>query len=314
MSPMSDRPAGGPLAGVAAGALVVLLAALSSSCGARSTLYDGVYQSSSPHDASGDDAGFDELPPVQTTPLPDVVVSNCTDPGVLYIYLVTLQNELWTFDPKTGALVTVGTLDCPTSSTPFSMAVDRQGTAYVIYSDGELFRVSTRTAACSATAFVPPNPAYDKFGMGFVGDSNGATDTLYIATVAMPSELATLGLQTFVPAPVGELSLESAELTGTVDGRLFAFYSTGSSSAIAELDAKTAGVVSNTNLADLPQNSGWAFGLWGGDFYLFTGSTKDLQSPSLLTRYRPSDGSQTTIMTLPQTVVGAGVSTCASQM
>jgi hypothetical protein len=296
---------------VAAGVLVVLLGALSSSCGARSTLYDGVYQA---RDGAGDDAGLDELPPVQTTPVPDVAVSNCTDPAVLYIYLVTLQNELWTFDPKTEALGAVGALDCPTSSTPFSMAVDRQGTAYVVYRDGELFRVSTRTAACSPTSFVPPNSAYDKFGMGFVGDSNGATDTLYIATVGTPSELAILDLQPLVPAPVGELSFESAELTGTVDGRLYAFYSTGSSSAIAQLDPKTAGVVSNTNLADLPQNSGWAFGLWGGDFYLFTGSTSDPGSPSLVTRYRPSDGSQTTLMTLPQTVVGAGVSTCASQM
>ncbi len=311
---MSDPWARGPLAGVAAGALIVLLPALSSSCGARSTLYDGVYQA---RDASGDDAGFDELPPVQTTPLPDVVVSNCTDPSVQYIYVVTEQNELWTFNPATEAVATVGTLDCPTSSTPFSMAVDRQGTAYVVYRSGELFRVSTRTAACSPTSFVPPNSAYENFGMGFVGDSNGATDTLCIATVppkGTPSELATLDLQTLVPAPVGELSLESAELTGTVDGRLFAFYSTGSSSAIPQLDTKTAGVVSNTNLSDLPQNSGWAFGLWGGDFYLFTGSTSDPRSPSLVTRYRPSNGSQTTIMTLPQTVVGAGVSTCASQM
>jgi hypothetical protein len=263
----------------------------------------------------GDDGavGSDALPPIETGTLPDVVVTNCSSPSVQYIYLVTYENHLWSYYPPSGRYSELGTLDCPTTSTPFSMAVDRQGVAYVLYSSGEIFRVSTRTVACTPTAFTPPDPSYGTFGMAFVGDPNGATDTLYIAT---PTLLATVDLTTLQPTAVGPMTLLFAELTGTTDGRLFSFYSTdttGDGTAIAELDPSTAAVVANTNLVNLPRGNGWAFGLWGGDFYLFT-APGGFDGTSTVTRFRPSDGTQTTLPSLPEVVVGAGVSTCAAQM
>jgi hypothetical protein len=44
-----------------------------------------------------------------------------------------------------------------------------------------------------------------------------------------------------------------------------------------------------------------------GDFYLFTAPG----GSSIVTRFRPSDGSLVQVATLSQTIVGAGVSTCA---
>jgi hypothetical protein len=296
------------------------------SCGSRAAL-DGVTYirlagldagaglDSGEDTALGDDATLDAHahahappPPIDARPLPDVVVTNCAA-GTTYIYVVTMQNELLSFYPPNAAFTSIGKLTCPAAGTPFSMAVDRQGAAYVLYSDGELFHVSTRTARCTPTAFAPT--MFTTFGMGFVGNPNGASDTLFISP-STASVLGTVNLQTFKVGVVGSFLLPSAELTGTGDGRLFAFYSTGSgsSSAVAQVDPSTAAIVANSNLTRLPQGSGWAFGFWGGDFYLFTAPT----SSSQVTRFRPSDGSQTLVATLPSTIVGAGVSTCAPQM
>jgi hypothetical protein len=315
-------------------------------CGSRSTLDDMIYllpassgADSGDDGSAGDDAtlGRDSAadapgdrttdtrhdvsvdappPPIDARPLPDVVITHCPDPNTEYIYVVTQQGDLLSFSPPTATFTRIGTLACPTRpqavTTPYSMAVDRKGTAYVVYDDGELFRVSTLTARCTATAFVAPQASYRQFGMGFVGNANGATDTLFV-TPSTTGVLATLDVATFQVGVVGALTVSQAELTGTGDGRLFAFYASGTSSAIEQLDPATATVVANSNLVNLPQGKGWAFGFWGGDFYLFTTPGATVVQ-SQVTRFRPSDGSQTLVASLSTTVVGAGVSTCAPQM
>ncbi len=62
-----------------------------------------------------------------------------------------------------------------------------------------------------------------------------------------------------------------------------------------------------------PSGGGWAFGFWGGEFYLFTTNTTDPSLSSIVTRFDPGDQSQVTVASLPETIVGAGVSTCAPQ-
>ena len=59
------------------------------------------------------------------------------------------------------------------------------------------------------------------------------------------------------------------------------------SSAIVQIDKATAQVTNSSTLADVPQGQGWAFAFWGGDFYTFTAPG----SASVVTRFRPSDGS-----------------------
>ncbi len=71
--------------------------------------------------------------------------------------------------------------------------------------------------------------------MGFAADSNGTTDTLYVAPSAA-GVLGTIGIPAFNTAVVGSLPLQDSELTGTGDGRLFAFYSAPNSMAIAQLN------------------------------------------------------------------------------
>lgn len=307
---------------VAVGALVGC-AAMVTGCGSRSTLDNAtVYLGSAaapPEDAGLDavEAGLDAaedapLPPIESGPLPDVVLTNCSSPSILYIYVVTTQGNLWSFYPPTAVFTPIGPVDCQGAvGTPFSMAVDRAGTAYVEYSVNgaqptSIYRVSTRDGSCTRTPFVPSNPM-QVFGMGFVGDPDGATDTLYIAE---PGQLDTLDVNTFRVSEVGAFIPERAELTGTGDGRLFTYFEpqNATSTVIDQVDPTSGAIVASSPLS-MVSIFDFAFGYWGGDFYIFNGSG----TTSTVTRFSPGDGSQVVIAMLPESIVGAGVSTCAPQ-
>ena len=101
------------------------------------------------------------------------------------------------------------------------------------------------------------------------------------------------------------------ELSGTADGRLFGFFTrpvTGSD--IVEFDRATGGVIADSPLTIGSPDDAFAFAFWGGDFWVFTSPG----GPSTVTRFRPGDAHRgETCATLPATIVGAGVSTCAPQ-
>ena len=253
----------------------------------------------------------------------------CPDAGSTVIYVVTLDGLLMSFYPPTATFTTIGPVSCPTTAadSPFSMAVSRQGVAYVVFQSGNLFRVSTRTAACGPTNFIPGNAGFPSlFGMGFSADQpDGGGDggeTLYLAgdpggVGVGNTQLATLDLTTFRTHPVGTIDpfITSAELTGTGSGELFAFYPTSGGTgpaAIGQIEKSNATLLSSVSLPSIDIADGWAFGFWGGDFYTFTAPD---MNDTLVQRYRPSDGTVVDVTTLAGHVVdGAGVSTCAPQM
>jgi hypothetical protein len=257
----------------------------------------------------------------------------CPDAGSTVIYVVTMDGLLMSFYPPTASFTTIGTVNCPDpgGTEPFSMAVSRQGVAYVVYSDGNLFRVSTKTAQCGPTSFIPNNDGFPTtFGMGFaadVGDAgmgDEAGETLYLAgdtmdTMgnSMPVILGSLNTTTFVTHTIGTVPVILSELTGTGGGQLYGFFPTaqpapGIPAAIGQIDKTTGQLLSSVTLPAINIEDGWAFAFWGGDFYTFTAPD---MADTLVQRYRPSDGTVVDITTLTGHVVdGAGVSTCAPQM
>ena len=256
----------------------------------------------------------DALPPI--APLaPQPVHSNCPDAAASLVYLITQSGTLLSFDPSTFAFSTIGPIGCG-GGTPNSMAVDHTGIAYVGFSDGRLFRVSTKTGSCLATPFVPGGFSV-KFGMGFVSDSSMGGETLYIAgfggSARGSSVLASIDTTTFAVRVVGPFTptISDPELTGTGGGDLFAFTElSAGGSAIDQIDKATARVVAQAGLPGVVQGGGWAFAFWGGDFYTFTSPQS---SGSVVTRFRPTDGSVVSVAKYPEIIVGAGVSTCAPQ-
>jgi hypothetical protein len=262
-------------------------------------------------DASEEDA----LPPIDA--FPDVpILTDCPDAGATLVYVITSQNELYSFYPPTLAFTKIGTVACPSASSPFSMAVDRVGFAYSVFTDGTLFQVNTANAACKPTTYVPDQQGFLTFGMGYSGEPDGG-DTLYVAEANFMGNskgLGSIDTNSFVLSFVGPFNppLGACELTGTHDGRLFAYCTpmSGNGSTIAEIDRTTGNVIASNSLNVGNSNDAFAFAFWGGQFWIFTGPGG---GSSTVTQYDPVSKSETTVAMLASTIVGAGVSTCAPQ-
>ena len=244
--------------------------------------------------------------------------SGCSEAAKL-VYVVSDLNELFSFKPDTGTFAKIGQLACPSASTPNSMAVDRTGVAWVNFSDGNLFKVSTTDASCEATTYVPDQQGFHTYGMAFA--TNGATsteETLYVVGIEGTSAgkgLAKIDLTTLKLTTIGDFSGDlrgrGAELTGTGDGRLFGFFTTQPNATLAQIDTGTGATTDESTLTGVSTGNAWAFSFWGGDFWFYTATGS---ANSVLTRKQSStDGN---ISTVKQDVggfriVGAGVSTCA---
>ncbi len=287
-------------------------------CGARTGLPVGERDETGEEGGGPPDAGRD-APDDVPQDVPEDVVPDCVDPSTQYIYLVTSEYDLYSLNPKNNAFSYRGALSCPTlepGATPFSMGVDRKGTAYVVYNDGELFRVSTKDASCEATDFTPNQFGFNVFGMGFALEPDGMSDQLFVAEInfAQPSlglgRIDTESLELSYVGPFSENLGNALEMTSSSDGNLYGYFlDLNGGGWVVSIDKTDATILEKTFLPVGENASALAFAFWGGDFFVFTspGGTTDV------TRYRPSDGTVTLVTTLDRTVVGAGVSTCAPQ-
>src|ERR1043165_7129278 len=70
----------------------------------------------------------------------------CSDAAKL-VYVVDANNTLSKFDPATKMFTDIGTLSCPGETgglfggSPFSMGIDRNAVAWVLFSDRQRFQV-----------------------------------------------------------------------------------------------------------------------------------------------------------------------------
>lgn len=238
-----------------------------------------------------------------------VTVPDCPE-ELKQIYVVSNTNDFYRFDPAKLTMTAIGKLKCPSSSTPFSMAVDRKGTAWVLFSDGHIFHVSTKDASCKSTAFVADQAGFHTFGMAFATDGSGtAAETLYVANYD-GSGIAKIDATSLKLTPIGtygDPSATAAELSGTGEGRLFAFFN-DAPVRVGEVNRTTGKLLGAKNVSGVTVGSGWAFAHWGGDFWLFTAPFLGSQ----VTQYDYAKGTAKTVLSgLSYTIVGAGVSTCA---
>jgi hypothetical protein len=243
-----------------------------------------------------------------------------------WIYIVSEENMLLRFYPNELRLEEIGTLGCtPTGfgATPFSMSVDRNATAWVLYTGGpinpagELFRVSTIDASCEPTGFARGQAGFELFGMGFSTDvAGGDAETLYVAgglasgIATGDQRLGSIDTASLVLTPIATIP-GSPELTGTGLAELWGFFPDTSPPMVARID-KTNGRLDRTyNLSiSTASTRAWAFAFWGGDFWIFLMAGSDASTN--VWKLEADDGSVTEAMhDIGWTIVGAGVSTCA---
>jgi hypothetical protein len=293
----------------------MVVGALAAGCGARTPLDVPDRHDAAP-EAAPPDAGPDvvdeppDFPPLDPTSH-DADTTGCAA-GTKYVYVVSSNDVMLRFDPPSATFTPIAKLACPAGGAhPFSMAVDRAGTAYVEYDNGMLFAVDTADGFCDTTSYVANSvPPFDAFGMGYATIGAGPDEQLFIASSA-PGTLGMLDPQSdFHVSSIGEMAppVPWGELTGTGDGRLFAYYAYGftGGSFVAQLDKTTGKIIAQDALPDINRGTGWAFAFWGGKFWLFT-----TPSGQDTVRYDPVTKTATVVAHYGAPIVGAGVSTCA---
>lgn len=244
-------------------------------------------------------------------------IETCAAKDVELIYLVDSDREFFSFDPKRlpgDPFKKVGVLSCDPRDSPFSMAVDRNGIAWVVYQSGYVYQVSIHDAHCFSEA-AKPNGAPPTFGMGFVTDGPKATTEKLFVAGEQSGELATLDVAkpTLDWTRQGQIKVPDArspELTGAADGKLYAYFpGEDNRGFVQELDR--AGKVVGTRWS-LPPGKGrvnaWAFAFWGDVFYVFTTFDNINEVHAI---HRKTGKAERIIANSTHRIVGAGVSTCA---
>lgn len=256
-----------------------------------------------------------------------VCKGSCSDDAVKLIYLVDSSSDFLSFDPRllpSDPFRVIGKLDCGFGlGSPFSMSVDRNGIAWVVYDTGQMFKVDITNAHCEPSAFQPGASGSTTFGMGFATDvPGGDTEKLYLAANNGSNALHAIDTaHTVTPRSVGTITAttsESPELTGGADARLYGFYPASSSIAfVQEIDRTNGAAVGpRLNLGSTPLGdiNAYAFAQWAGVFYIFTTTFDDFGfNNSVRTVNRATGTYEVTMTHIPFRITGAGVSTCAPQ-
>jgi hypothetical protein len=262
---------------------------------------------------------------------------SCADNSDL-IYVLAYDplgpGSIWTFNPENFQFSKVADLGaCAGGDLPFSMGVSRDGRAFVqLIPSGRIVTVDVNTGECGNPSFTPGQLGLGSFGMAFVSRSEvDPCDKLYGIAGAwdqQPYPCPGQGCGKLAVAPpadlqfnmVGNVDYFGGELSGTGDGRLFAFVH-GSPARLIELDKESGEEIDSLALNGVALTDAFAFAFWGGDFYMFTESNDTLPSypepPSKVIHvdWDSSNGNGKAITTIvnsaPILVAGAGVSTCA---
>ncbi len=241
---------------------------------------------------------------------------SCGSAAASYVYVIDNTGVLYKFDPPSLAFTTIGPVNCNTPiATPFSMAVDRNANAWVVFTSGKVYKVDTKTAACTPTNFVAGQQGFLTFGMGFSTDGPGSTtDSLFVTNSDFTSAsrgLGTIDTGSLVLTRIGAYDAISsrAEMTGTGDGRLFGAFE-GTPYVVAEIDKTNAHIKQQWPQSPIqypPNSSNFAFAFWGGSFWLFVGPGTSTD----VFQFDPNAGTTQKVSSVTFEIVGAGVSTCA---
>jgi hypothetical protein len=252
----------------------------------------------------------------------DLLAPDDCPPEAKLVYVVdAVDNRLSSFRPDTLAFRDIAVLSCgePPGFFPDSMAVRRDGRAWVEWTDGNLtnavlHQVDLSTGACDAAPQPPPPGAPSSFGMAFTID-NG-TDQLYLMGPIQPMDttvvlgMADLAALRFTPS--GMLDADG-DLSGSADGHLYAFLPnwSGLGTRVIDVDKATGASLRLWQLSSLDSYQGdVAVAAWGGQLWLFVGSGT-MNGATAVFDLDPATGDVTTaIADTGRHVVGAGVAPC----
>jgi len=254
--------------------------------------------------------------------------TSCSHASTL-VYVIDSDNKFFSFDPSINnmsAFQQIGILNCQGEG-PNSMSVSRNGNAYVLYGNTDIFspggfacvavhRVDIETAQCfGPTPFTCGSQGFSKFGMGYATDGADTTaETLYIGN-SLDNKLASLDVETGAVVLKGNLPNSGPEFTGNAKGELWGFFPYDDPPRIINLDKNNGAIIQSLSLngltsAQYASAAAWAFAYWGDAFYVFY-MVAPQDSSTQVYKVDTSGNLTNYIMNTGYTIVGAGVSTCA---
>jgi hypothetical protein len=246
-----------------------------------------------------------------------------------FVYVIDENNGFYKFDPtiaSPSAFSLIGTLNCSSGGGPNSMDVSREGFAYVLFGEADVWtgqwacravhRVDINTAQClEAIPFGCGSQGFSKFGMGYATDTADTTaEKLYLGN-SLAAEFGTLDTTSGAVQLLGDLPNQGPEFTGNAAGELWGFFPYETPPAAIALNKANGSALQTLPLGSLPNidegySAAWAFAYWGGSFYIFY-MVNPPNSSSVVYKLN-YDGTVTThIANTGLVIVGAGVSTCA---
>jgi hypothetical protein len=258
-----------------------------------------------------------KAPPKISKPSPtDYEVPEDTPDECKAVFVVSAQNRLYAYKPQEDVFEQRGVLQCPSPSTPFSMAVSRQGIAHVVFQNGQMFRVDTKDASCEKTAYQPnQDPGFRRFGMGYAPDPKGPGEKMFVAEISFRSSskgLATIDPKTNELSYIGKFSANpglALELTPSGAGPLYGYFLNypGRGGTLVKIDTENGDILESTPLNIGTNSSSLALAWFNGYFFIFTSTRGGTE----VSRYDPKEKKLEVVASINQTIVGAGVSTCA---
>lgn len=205
-------------------------------------------------------------------------------PGTDLVYVVSDAGELWSFDPEQETFSLIGPLNCG-GFRPFSMAIDRDGRAWLLLLDDiplavvakGLFSVDINDPSdCQAEPYT--EGLFGVFGMSYVDNPPPSTcEQLFVHSYSGNGPFAEgdgIGMLGRLDGQdalqvVGSTDFDGAELAGTSQGRLFSLAGTDPVKLV-EYDRETAEEIDRLEIVGVDKTNASAMAFYGGDFYLFT--------------------------------------------
>lgn len=222
----------------------------------------------------------------------DAISCDCqAGPHGAAIYVMSSQSEIYSYNPVNNEFTFLAVVNCPAGSRPFSMAVDENGVAWILFVETrDLNAVDLNDpTVCFDPGFVPSLTDFQYFGMTFSAEEGAACTSLYahsysgVGPFSEGPDLGLLGVfdeQSRRITTITAIDYDGGELAGTGDGRLFAF-SGADPAKLVEYDKSDGTVIDTLALTGFSKTNASAFALFAGDVYFFTEAQPTTCAPCL---------------------------------
>jgi hypothetical protein len=171
-----------------------------------------------------------------------------------------------------------------------------------VVGDGNIYKTSTRTAACAPLATWTPQTDFGDFALSMVGLTSTDTTLYLLGSSSLASFDIASGAFKVIGSPV--VSAFVGDMTSNGDGFLYFLQGYVSPHPLYQIDPATA-MVAQTYQVNAPGTASQALAYFGGRFYAFENN--------IVYEYDPVTNAVAMLGMAPLTVTGAGQSTCVPQ-